>query len=49
MNIHTKGLFTENDKQKKAKAIRVFSDTRWIVKCDALVSIIQHDKELTPS
>ena len=28
ITIHTKGLFTENDEQNKAKSIRVFSDTR---------------------
>ena len=45
-NIHTKRLFTENDEQNKIKNIRVFSDTRWIVRCGALVSIIQHYEEL---
>ena len=49
MNIHTKGLFTENDEQNKTKTIRVFSDTLWTAKYDTLVSIIQHYKELTLS
>ena len=49
MNIHTKGLFTENDEQNKTKTIRVFSDTRSTVKCDTLISIIQQYKELTLS
>ena len=42
ITIHTKELFTENEEQNKAKTIIVFSDTRWTVKCGALVSIIQH-------
>ena len=46
ITIHTKGLFTENDEQNKTKTIRVFSDTRWTVRCGALVSIIQHYEEL---
>ena len=46
ITIHTKGLFTENDEQNKTKTIRVFSDTRWTARCGALVSIIQHYKEL---
>ena len=46
ITIHTKGLFTENDEQNKTKTIRVFSKTRWTVRCGALVSIIQHYKEL---
>ena len=45
ITIHTKGLFTENDEQNKTKTIRVFSDTRWTVRCGALVSIIQHYEE----
>ena len=32
MNVHTKGLFTENDEQNKAKTIRDFSDTRWTLR-----------------
>ena len=39
-------MFKENDEQKKTKTIRLFSDTRWTVRCDALVSIIQHYEEL---
>ena len=39
-------MFTEYDVQNKTKAIRVFSDTRWTARCGALVSIIQHYKEL---
>ena len=27
INIHAKGLFTENDEQNKTKTIRIFSDT----------------------
>ena len=27
INIHTKGLFTENNEQNKSKKTRVFSDT----------------------
>ena len=46
ITIHTKGLFTENYEQNKTKTIGVFSDTRWAVRCGALVSIIQHYKEL---
>ena len=46
ITIHTKGLFTENDEQNKTKTIRVFSDTRWTVRCGAFVSIIQHYEEL---
>ena len=46
INIHTKGLFTENDEQSKTKTIRVFSDERRTVRCGALLSIIQHYKEL---
>ena len=46
ITIHQKGLFTENDEQNKTKTIRVFSDTRWTVRCGALVSIIQHYEEL---
>ena len=46
ITIHTKGLFTENDEQNKTKTIRVFSDTRWTVRCGALVSIIQHHEKL---
>ena len=45
ITIHTKGLFTENDEQNKTKTIRVFSDTRWTVRCGALVSINQHYEE----
>ena len=45
ITIHTKGLFTENDKQNETKTIRVFSDTQWTVRCGALVSIIQHYEE----
>ena len=45
ITIHIKGLFTENDEQNKTKTIRVFSDTRWTVRCGALVSIIQHYQE----
>ena len=40
INIHTKGLFTENDEQNKTITITVFSDTRWTVRFGALVSII---------
>ena len=39
-------MFTENDEQNKTKTIRVFSDTRWTVRCGALASIIQHYEEL---
>ena len=39
-------MFTENDEQNKTKTIKVFSDTRWAVRCGALVSIIQHYEEL---
>ena len=46
ITIHTRGLFTENDEQNKTKTIRVFSDTRWTVRCGALVSIIQHHEKL---
>ena len=46
INIHTKGLFTENDEQNKTKTITVISDTRWTVRRGSLVSIIQHYKEL---
>ena len=46
ITIHAKGLFTENDEQNKTKTIKVFSDTRWAVRCGALVSIIQHYEEL---
>ena len=46
ITIHTKGLFTENDEQNKTKTIRAFSDTRWTVRCSALVRIIQHYDEL---
>ena len=46
ITIPTKGLFTENDKQNKTKIIRVFSKTRWTVRCGALVSIIQYYEEL---
>ena len=46
ITIHIKGLFTENDEQNKTKTIRVFSDTRWTVRCGALVSIIQHHEKL---
>ena len=46
ITTHTKELFTENDEQNKIKTIRVFSDTRWTVRCGALVSIIQHYEEL---
>ena len=46
INIHTKGLFTENNEQNKSKKTRVFSDTRWAVRCGALVSTIQHYKKL---
>ena len=46
ITIHTKELFTENEEQNKTKTIIVFSDTRWTVKCGALVSIIQHYEEL---
>ena len=46
ITTHTKELFTENDEQNKTKTIRVFSDTRWTVRCGALVSIIQHYEEL---
>ena len=45
ITIHTKGLFIENDEQNKTNTIRVFSDTRWTVRCGALVSIIQHYQE----
>ena len=45
ITIHTKGLFTENDKQNKTKTIRVFSDKRRTGRCGALVSIIQHYEE----
>ena len=45
INMHTKGLFTENDK-KNPKKPRVFSDTQWAVRCGALVSIVQHYKKL---
>ena len=40
INIHTKGLFTENDEQNKTKTIRLFSDTEWTVRYGALVQII---------
>ena len=46
INIHTKALLTENDEQNKAKALRVFNDTRSAVRCGALVSINQHYKDL---
>ena len=46
INIHAKRLFTENDEQNKTKAIRVFSVKQWTGRCGALVSIIQHCKEL---
>ena len=46
ITINTKGFFTENDEQNKTKTIRVFSDTRWTVRWGALVSIIQHYREL---
>ena len=36
INIHT--LFTENDEWNKTKIIRIFSDTRWTVRCGTLVS-----------
>ena len=42
-------MFTQNDEQNKAKFIRTFSDTRWTARCGALVSIIQHYKELKES
>ena len=45
INIHTKGLFIENNEQNKSKKTKVFSDTRWAVRCGALVSIIQHYKK----
>ena len=44
ITIHTKGLFTGNDKQNKTKTIRVFSDTQRAVICGLLDSIIQHYK-----
>ena len=46
ITVHTKGLLTKNEEQNKTKTIRVFSDTRWTVRCGALVSIIQHYGEL---
>ena len=46
INIHTKGLFTENYKQNKTKKLLAFSDTWWTVKRGALVRIIQHYKDL---
>ena len=46
INIHMDGLFTENDEQNKTKTTRVFSDTQWAVRLGALISIIQHYKEL---
>ena len=38
INVHTKGLFTENDKKSQKKP--------WAVRCGALVSIVQHYKKL---
>ena len=46
ITIYTKGLLTEKDEQNKTKTIRVFSETRWTVKCGAVVSIVQHYYEL---
>ena len=39
-------MLAEHAEQNKAKTLRVFSDTRWAVRCGALVSIIQHYEEL---
>ena len=39
-------MLAEHAEQNKAKTLRVFSDTRWAVRCGALVSIIQHYKDL---
>ena len=45
ISIHTKELFAGNDEQNKTKAIIFFSDTRWRVRCGALVSVVQHYEE----